>query len=159
MTSSGAFWAYSLGVYGRPGFSDLLIRLQDRNGADVNILLYILWRASGGIRLDAAGLAAVETCVRPWRDQVLRPLREIRRAMKPFAANDAEAAALRERVKGNELEAERLQQAAMEACPTPGQRTAPADAARAGLAAYAASLATPFGAGEIEQLLICASIA
>jgi uncharacterized protein (TIGR02444 family) len=38
-----AFWRFSLAFYERPGVADALIALQDREGFDVNLVLFALW--------------------------------------------------------------------------------------------------------------------
>jgi uncharacterized protein (TIGR02444 family) len=139
----GAFWAFSLPLYARPGVQQILLQLQDGNGADVTTVLYILWRASCGSRLDAKALILIELRTQPWREEVIRPLRTVRRAMKGLIAGRPAAEALRERVKAAELEAERLLHGVLEAqsAAVPGTREkSTADAARAGLSAYAAMM-------------------
>ena len=55
----GAFWRFSLALYGRTGVADALIAIQDRTGRDVNVILFGLWiGVSRGHPLAAAGLAA-----------------------------------------------------------------------------------------------------
>jgi len=58
---------------------------------------------------------AVDRAVRPWRAEVLRPLRAARRAMKhPLSSEDAEARErVRRRLAAVELEVERLAQQAI----------------------------------------------
>jgi uncharacterized protein (TIGR02444 family) len=137
----GAFWAFSLRLYGGPGVQQVLLRLQDEKGADVTLILYILWRAWCGYRLDAESLRVIEQRTRPWRDEVIRPLRTVRRAMKGLVGGAPAPEALRERIKDAELEAERLLHGALEAqtAAAPGMREkSPVVAVRAGLSAYAA---------------------
>ena len=45
---AGDFWRTSLELYAREGVSRALIALQDRRGADVNLLLYCCWTARSG---------------------------------------------------------------------------------------------------------------
>ena len=103
--SGNPFWDFSLAVYGRPGVAAACLDLQDRLGLDVNILLFLAWAGQGcGVRLDRAELERIDAAVAPWRAEVVRPLRAVRRRVK------AEDAALYERLKAAELAAERLQQ-------------------------------------------------
>ena len=37
------FWDFSLAVYGRPGVAPACLALQQRHGADVNLLLFCAW--------------------------------------------------------------------------------------------------------------------
>ena len=43
-----AFWRFSLAFYERPGVPDALIALQDRDGFDVNLILFALWLGISG---------------------------------------------------------------------------------------------------------------
>jgi uncharacterized protein (TIGR02444 family) len=97
-------WDDAQAIYGAPGFAAAALRLQDEHGADACVLIWLLWRGRQGRGANAAELAPVLDAVAAWRVSVIEPLRAARRAMKPVAA----AAALRARVQGLELEAERL---------------------------------------------------
>ena len=46
------FWNYSLRFYDNPETEKAFIDAQNRLGADVNLILYLLFRAQGGLRLD-----------------------------------------------------------------------------------------------------------
>lgn len=109
------FWDFSLSIYASSAVQKACLDLQDGSGVDVNVLLYMLWQASQGRRLDLAGAKAVLAAVEVWRVDVVVPLRTARRNLKePPPALDAKGAeALRTIVKKAELEAERLQQAAL----------------------------------------------
>ena len=101
-----AFWRFSLVFYSRPGVAEALLRLQDRDGCDVNLILLALW--CGAVlrrRLDAADLASAEAAAAPLRDVVVGPVRELRRSLKPSSESDAHG--LRRRVAALELAAER----------------------------------------------------
>jgi uncharacterized protein (TIGR02444 family) len=139
----GAFWAFSLRLYALSGVQQLLLQLQDDEDADVTTLLYILWRASCGYRLNEEALTLIEQRTRQWRDGIIKPLRMVRRAMKELATGSPAAEALRKQVKEAELEAERLLQSALEAqsASVPEAREfSNVVAARAGLSAYAAMI-------------------
>ncbi|MEX2629461.1 MAG: TIGR02444 family protein [Tistlia sp.] len=102
------FWAFSLATYGRPGVAEACLALQDRLGLDVNLLLFCLWAGRCGHRLSATELAALATAAGPWQQGVVVPLRGVRRRLK--GAADPAQEALRQRIKRDELEAERLEQ-------------------------------------------------
>lgn len=110
------FWDFSLAVYGGPGVADACIALQDEFGVDVNILLYLSFRAANGVRLSAADVAWLDQNVVDWRSQIVGPLRHVRRHLKQMVAMDAfdGAGDLREQIKTVELESERLQQQALD---------------------------------------------
>jgi len=128
------FWSFSCAVYAREGVADACLRLQDRFGLDVNILLFCCWAAREGAgALDAVALDRVVAQTAAWRDDVVRPLRAVRRTLKggvsPMSPVPSEQ--LREAVKRLELEAERIQQAALaEALPPRPRPLAPVAARR-----------------------------
>ncbi len=110
MTETGAeFWTFSLAFYGRTGVSQACIALQDRQGRDVNLTLYLCWVGlSGRGRLVAGDLAREADTITPWRRAVIEPLRAARRALKAETGTDI--AALYEQAKAVELAAERAGQ-------------------------------------------------
>ncbi len=104
-----AFWRFSLAFYARPGVAPALIALQDRDGLDVNAILYALWLGlARGHAMDAADLAAAEAAAAPLRDAVVVELRGLRRRLR--AHPDADVQALRRRVQALEIAAERAVQ-------------------------------------------------
>ena len=140
--SDSALWRFSLAFYRQRGVAEACLQLQDESGADVNIILYLLFLAARGQRVRADDVRRIEAHVAGWRDAVVVPLREVRRKLKlPVGAFDvAVSAELRNDVKRIELAAERIQQEALErlialdaAAPKTIDRVA---IARANLAAY-----------------------
>jgi uncharacterized protein (TIGR02444 family) len=106
MKAGEAFWRFSLALYARPGVADALIALQDRAARDVNLILFGLWLgASQGRRLAAAELAGAEAAIAPIASAAVAPLRRLRRKLK--AAADPDLQALRRRIAGLEIAAER----------------------------------------------------
>jgi len=152
---SEEFWAFSLRFYRSPGVSEACLELQDRHQADVNLVLFALWAADGGSRLDRAAFAAAERVARPWREAVTEPIRAARRALKdpPDGFDAGTAATLRQQVLAVEIEAERLQQAAMASRFAGAPGSAPQAAARENLRLYEAFLGKPFGSEPVETLL------
>jgi len=143
-----AFWDFSLRFYAKPGVPAACLELQDRAGADVNVVLFLLFLARHGRRMTRSDAATLDGAVAEWRERVVRPLRSVRRHLKttgqPFAGEPA--ARLRDNIKRNELAAERIQQLALEQqfpCAGFGQSAdSPAAAASANLDAYAAHIGT-----------------
>jgi uncharacterized protein (TIGR02444 family) len=108
-TAGEAFWRFSLAFYAQPGAAEALIALQDRAGRDVNLMLLALWLgAARGRRLDLAKLATAEAAIGPLNAGIVHPLRHLRRELKAAADDDVQA--LRRRVAGLELAAERMAQ-------------------------------------------------
>jgi uncharacterized protein (TIGR02444 family) len=113
VASEHPLWHFSLAVYRMPGVSDACLRLQDDAGADVNLLLYFCWLATvRDAALDEAEIRRAVDATADWRDQVVRPLRGVRRWMKDGAAGMPRDSVegLRSDVKRVELESEQLQQ-------------------------------------------------
>jgi uncharacterized protein (TIGR02444 family) len=110
--SESSFWTFSLKVYTGQAVADVCLRLQDQFDADVNVVLFMLWSAARGRRLSPQEIGDIIDLVKPWHIQVVRPLRLARRSLKipPPDWPPQETEALRQRIKADELEAERLQQ-------------------------------------------------
>lgn len=105
------FWNFSLSFYGRQDVADACLELQDRHGLDVNLVLFCFWAATCGKALGEKEFAHLRQASRDWQAQVVQPLREVRRWMKrPDLLDREDCVRLRESIKRQELEAERLQQ-------------------------------------------------
>ena len=77
------FWEFSVELYKREGVANACLRLQDRCGADVNILMYCCWAAyHHGAQFDADTVDRILSVVASWQTAVIKPLRDIRRALK-----------------------------------------------------------------------------
>jgi uncharacterized protein (TIGR02444 family) len=102
-------------VYAEQPFASVCLDLQDQFGVDVNVLLFVLWSAQRGRRLSLREVSDIIDLVKSWQINVVHPLRLARRALKIPPSNWPlqETESLRQRVKADELEAERLQQQAM----------------------------------------------
>src|SRR3954469_17211982 len=134
------FWDFSLAIYALPGIASACLQCQDEAEADVNLILFLLWRAVAGYRLAENEIASLDEQVAPWRERIVKPLRAIRRELK-FSDLD-KSGAFRERIKAAELEAERIEQEALSCAVArearPERALPPVEAARANLRAYAA---------------------
>jgi len=106
------FWEFSLKIYHKPQVEDGLLLMQDRHGLDVNLVLLCCWLGGQGIRLKEKPikLLLAETVV--WRQQIIEPLRHMRRMMKRDMAicGSLPTETVRQHVKTAELEAEKFQQ-------------------------------------------------
>jgi len=153
------FWRFSLAYYRLPGVADACLVLQEEAGVDVNLLLFLLWQATLARALSIPDVEALEQRVAPWREATIIPLRAIRRALKspPALVPAATAEVFRTKVKGIELEAERLQQEAMhelaQACPLGRPAASAEDAALANVASYAAIARATFPKATVATLL------
>ncbi|MDB5655798.1 MAG: hypothetical protein JWQ94_3411 [Tardiphaga sp.] len=109
MTNSDS-WAFALRIYAEPDVAAACLRLQDDAGVDVLLLLGVAFASGRGIPLSPSDIAAMDEACRPWREQVVQPLRALRIALKagPPPAPDAATEILRNQIKASELHAERL---------------------------------------------------
>lgn len=100
------FWQFSNALYRQDGVAEALLRVQDEAGADVNLLLFAAWLHGRGQCLTPADLALLDEALGEWREQVVRPLRQVRRSLKVLAPEHP----LRAAVQALELQAEQQQQ-------------------------------------------------
>lgn len=106
-------WNYALDLYARPGVESACLALQALGG-DVCLLLCGTWLRARGVEPDAERVRALQELAAPWQRQVVTPLRTLRQQWRAGVQDDPQLAALRERVKGLELEAERTLLARLE---------------------------------------------
>ncbi|WP_158256761.1 TIGR02444 family protein [Pseudomonas sp. MYb185] len=124
---------YAGWLYARPGMQTLLLGLQDEAGQDVLLLLTACWLGQRKVPADAQLWRSLQALQAPWRQQVIEPLRQVRRTL----ATDQQAAALYARVKECELAAEwhqleRLERLCLQLDSSPAET--PLDCTRAHLA-------------------------
>jgi len=106
-----AFWAFSLAVYARAGVREACLSLQDSYGADVNVLLFCAWTgAERGASLSHAECVRAAEGTTDWRDHVVRPLRNVRRAIKARQDGIPDVGDPYGALKSAELEAEKTHQ-------------------------------------------------
>jgi uncharacterized protein (TIGR02444 family) len=165
MPARNPFWDFSLAVWGREAVEPACLALQARHGIDVNILLFCGWAGRRGRALDETDLGRLIEAARPWREAAVLPLRALRIWLKtqlvtpagtpagtPVGAPAESAAALRQRIKACELEAEAIQQALLVAAiVVPEGKGAPALTA-ANLSNYVAVLGIAPGADDMADL-------
>lgn len=101
-----SLWGWTLEAYARPGVAETCLELQDDHGQNTSFLLWAVWaEGADDETLQAAALAG-----RTWDDEVLKPIRAVRRTLKTAfpKVDDGAREALREDVKAAELRAERV---------------------------------------------------
>jgi len=113
------FWPFSVELYARDGVADACLELQNRFGVDVNLLLFCYWFADQYGELDDELLEKLCLFSTSWKQQVVQPLRDVRNWMKDNSpllglAQDSRYHTLRERIKFDELAAEKYQQESMQ---------------------------------------------
>ena len=157
-TETTPFWRFSLHFYRHAGVSDACIALQDEQGIDVNLLLFLFWLADDGRQLSVDEVKKLDDAVRDWRNLTIVPIRDTRRKLKGARTivDTAAREVFRNKVKAIELDAERLQQAALFAFTGNGplgRGAAPNTAARGNIAAYERVIGTSFAKSAVDVLL------
>ena len=112
-------WAFALAIYARPGVAEACLTLQNEAGADVMMLLMVAFAAvRHRILLTPDEIEALDESCRPWREQIVWPLRAIRSGLKtgPLPAPSGETEQFRSKVKAVELAAERLENQRLAEC-------------------------------------------
>jgi uncharacterized protein (TIGR02444 family) len=152
--ASEAFWGFSLAFYAIPDVAEALITLQDRDGFDVNLMLFALWiGVSGRGRHDRDGLMAADRAVCEVRAEIVQPLRTLRRRLAQCPETDVQE--LRRAVKALELAAEKIVQTRLARLAGPVcAKTGDVAAAHANLAAYLG----PSSAASAEAAIIRGAI-
>ena len=129
------FWNFSLEVYGGDGTARACLELQERRGADVNVLLYCAWLgASGRGTVTVEKLKAVIADIAQWQTEIVRPARALRQKIRALGGatagsgadfpNQVEAA--RRKAAEAELAAEHVEQLVLAAhAPFSGDRDKP----------------------------------
>ena len=153
------FWDFSLRLYARAGVAPSCLRLQERHGIDVNLLFCCLWLGMAGQGCTRRDVARMIGRVRTLHEQVVKPLRTARTALKRILATETEellpaAGALRAAVKKSELDAEHLEQVMLSAMPARqgSLRQAGRALAQANAAVYFAVHGAKLGRGDQADL-------
>ncbi|PVZ40287.1 TIGR02444 family protein [Pseudomonas sp. CC120222-01a] len=99
-------WNHALALYARPGVETACLDIQAMGG-DVCLLLCATWLQAHAVAFSEARAQALQAIAEPWQDEVVMPLRSLRQQWRTVAQHDPHLAALREQVKGLELQAEK----------------------------------------------------
>ena len=112
---TGAFWAWSLETYAKPGVAPTLLMYQDQEDLDVNLLLLGLWRAAAGKAISADIWSQAVGLSQTWTASVIAPIRTARRALKSAPLPPGlERGPLHERAQHLELDLEHVMQRLLE---------------------------------------------
>ncbi|CAN0100633.1 MAG: TIGR02444 family protein [Mameliella sp.] len=149
-------WSFSLDFYASPEVQVACLELQDSHGCDVNIVLFLLWNASGNAWFEAEAFAEIDAAVAPWRRHTVEKIRDIRRGLKTvaFLTDMVAQESFRSKVKKLELEAEKLEQAQLERLEiSPDGQSDFREAGDRSLASYATHLETRLPSALTKCLL------
>jgi uncharacterized protein (TIGR02444 family) len=116
LSDDSPFWRFSLRFYARAKIANACLALQDQAGVDVNLLLFLLFLADHERQLSAAELEHLDRQVMAWRNDVVKPLRQLRRALKTGIGKvpNTVSETFRAQIKRLELESERIEQHELE---------------------------------------------
>jgi uncharacterized protein (TIGR02444 family) len=134
---SNPLWRFSLDVYAAPGVSSECLNLQNWNGLDINVLLFVAWiGAERGMTVTKADLEQIDAKVARWQDDIVSPIRSVRRRVK-----NLQQPALYEEIKTLEINLERAEQRMLFALTAmlDGRKTAQKDAVAENVSLYAKS--------------------
>ena len=112
-------WAFALAVYAKPGVAEACLTLQNEAGVDVMLLLMATFAgAKHRILLTGDEINTLDEACRPWREQIVRPLRAIRSGLKtgPAPAPGDQTEPFRSKIKTLELAAEKLENQLLAEC-------------------------------------------
>jgi uncharacterized protein (TIGR02444 family) len=121
-----SLWERASRAYESAEVERLCLELQDDHGQCVSYLLWAAWAGEQGRAIDGDLARQAAELARDWEVSVLKPLRAVRRRLKSAVAGISDAAreASRERLKTEEIAAERLLLDALEAMtPAAGRQT------------------------------------
>lgn len=156
---SDGFWRFSLRTWRVAGVQEACLALQERCGADVNLLLFCGWLGREGCALDQRSLRRAIQCVGGWQSEVIVPMRQARRGLKRQRAGSAAAAlapVFRERFTALELALEQAEQALLSELAAPWfpvrAPAPPSEAIAANLDRYFVLLGQPGGPHEAAHL-------
>jgi uncharacterized protein (TIGR02444 family) len=103
-------WDFVVEFYAKPGISQACLQLQDRLGVDVSFLLTLLFYAKHhNLDLSVEEIASLDRRISAWRDEVVIPLRRLRRHVKASNLLNSSTEAFYRRIKADELLAEQLE--------------------------------------------------
>lgn len=103
------FWNFSLALYDAQGVAAACLELQEAYQLDVNLILFCFWHGSAYGKIDQELLQNVLEVSIEWRCGVVQPLRSARAWMKLNPNPSKQFDSLRERIKADELMAEKFQ--------------------------------------------------
>jgi uncharacterized protein (TIGR02444 family) len=103
-------WDFIVELYAKPGISQACLELQDRLGVDVSFLLTVLFHAKHrNIDLSVEEIASLDRSISAWRDEVIIPLRRLRRHIKASNLLNSSTEEFYGRIKADELLAEQIE--------------------------------------------------
>lgn len=75
-------WQFAVRLYGRDGVAPACLRLQDRHGIDIPLLMFAGWLSEKGVTLSPQKAAEARDWVVSWHQEIVCVLRVLRRRLK-----------------------------------------------------------------------------
>lgn len=152
-TSPQPLWDFALAFYAQPPVADTCVHLQDSYKVNVCLLIGLRWMDESGKHLNDDELADLQTHIHVWTQQVVEPLRALRRLLKqPLAGypHDETQEQIRTAIKQAELLAEKKLLLAIEAWSQPIMPVQNSDA-KSNLEVYLSGLGVSHNVIELLQ--------
>ncbi len=112
---SNKFWDFSVKIYQHSEVERVCLELQDNHGLSVVMLFYCVWVGVFRGKFEDDIYVKASTFSLSWDNEVVAPLREVRRWMKSSQDEQViSGALLREQIKAVELDAEHFQMNTLE---------------------------------------------
>ena len=104
------FWQFACALYAKHGQQQTLLALQNQQGKNVNLCLFLLYLDSLKLSINAEQLSALIASINEFDTQVLKPLRAARRYLKANQESISDYAKIRQELLSAELKLEKQQQ-------------------------------------------------
>ena len=104
------FWQFACALYAKPGQQQTLLALQNQQGKNVNLCLFLLYLDSLKLSINAEQLSVLIDSVNEFDTQALKPLRATRKYLKANQHTISDYAKIREELLSAELKLEKQQQ-------------------------------------------------
>ena len=110
LLNSNDFWQFACTLYAKPEQQQTLLDLQNQQGKNVNLCLFLLYLDSLKLSINAEQLSALIASINEFDTQVLKPLRAARRYLKANQESISDYAKIRQELLSAELKLEKQQQ-------------------------------------------------
>ena len=104
------FWQFACALYAKPGQQQTLLALQNQQGKNVNLCLFLLYLDSLKLSINAEQLCALIASINEFDTQALKPLRSTRKYLKANQESINEYTQIRQELLSAELKLEKQQQ-------------------------------------------------
>lgn len=149
--SLGEFWQFSIAIYSSSTVSDACLWLQDEFGIDVNVLLFVLFCGHRGYAITVDDIERLENDLRPWRENVIHPIRRVRRWLKQ-QTNYGDVDTFYQTLLAYEIECEKRQQRMMESALSVPRGAPSKKITAANTVQYLAERGVPLSTPVVERL-------